>query len=119
MIREEMQKFDFGARLKRMRREQSLTQDELAARLEAWGCGTASKYTISQYENNRRFPGVKPLSVIAAFFGVSVDDLLGGTGGGEELEVLSLYRALDERGKLMVQAYARALRDVNAAPAQE
>src|SRR5690554_8088846 len=61
----------FGLRLKHLRIEKGLTQDELAKKL-----GVA-KSTISLYETNAREPNFEMLTKIADFFSVTVDGLLG------------------------------------------
>ena len=67
----------FHERLRFLRRQSKLTQDELARELEARGCGATGKYAISRYENNNRLPDVKSLVAIAQFFNVSIDYMLG------------------------------------------
>ena len=62
---------NFGANLKRLRRERDMTQDELA---EAFGLSTQA---ISRYETNSGYPDIEMLPVIAGYFGVTVDSLLG------------------------------------------
>ncbi len=104
----------FGARLKNLRRQNYLTQDELAGQLEEMGCSATSKCAISQYENNKRLPDIKALTIIAKLFAVSVDYLLGSTDVSDgETRILSLYRRLDDKGKNMLTAYATALFDVD------
>jgi transcriptional regulator with XRE-family HTH domain len=61
----------FGKNLKALRREKDLTQDELAQKL------SLSVQAISRYETGAAYPDVEMLPVIAGFFGVSVDALLG------------------------------------------
>lgn len=104
---------NFGARLKKLRQENFLTQDELARELEKLGCNTTTKCAISQYENNKRLPEAKTLVNIAKFFNVSIDYLLGNEDLTEEEKFLWLYRQLSEKGKAMVVAYASALKDMN------
>lgn len=102
----------FGMRLKSLRQKNFITQDELAMQLEQLGCNATSKCAISQYENNKRLPDIRTLSMIAEFFNVSVDYLLGNevTDDGE-IKILSLFKKLDEKGKAMLTAYATALYD--------
>ncbi|OQB14694.1 MAG: HTH-type transcriptional regulator Xre [Firmicutes bacterium ADurb.Bin193] len=101
----------FGTRLRALRRENFLTQDELAKELEKLGCFATTKCAISQYENGKRFPDVKALRIIADFFKVSTDYILGNDDCEEEQKMLSLFRRLDEKGKQMTIAYATALYD--------
>ena len=68
-----MNDFDFGNYLCDLRREQGLSQKELAARL-----GVSDK-AVSKWENGRSKPSNKTLLDLAKLFGISTDALL--TGG--------------------------------------
>lgn len=61
----------FGDRLKELRTEKLMTQEELA---KLFNTGKAS---ISNYESNNRLPDANTISKYASYFGVSVDYLLG------------------------------------------
>jgi len=63
----------FGKRLKKLRKDYSLTQKNLALKL---GIGQT---TIANYENGSRFPNQKILKNFADFFNVSIDYLVGRT----------------------------------------
>lgn len=62
---------DFGNRLKTLRKNQKMTQQQLAIRL-----GVA-KSIISYYESGDRFPSYDVLTKIARTFHVTTDFLLG------------------------------------------
>lgn len=62
-----------GKRLKTLRKEKNLTQEELGRKINV------TKVSISGYENNNRSPDTETLQNIADFFDVSVDYLLGRT----------------------------------------
>lgn len=62
---------EFYRRLRQLRGERQLTQQELA---DALGI---SKSSVNMYERGEREPGLDLLEKIAGFFGVDVDDLLG------------------------------------------
>ena len=62
---------DFGNRLKTLRKNQKMTQQQLAIRL-----GVA-KSVISYYESGDRFPSYDVLTKIARTFHVTTDFLLG------------------------------------------
>jgi len=62
---------EFGKNLKALRRQRDLTQDELAQKL------SLSVQAISRYETGAAYPDIEMLPVIAGFFGVTVDALLG------------------------------------------
>ena len=64
----------FSRNLKALRLEGELTQAELAKELNI------SRDAVSSYESGRRQPDLNLLVKIAAFFGVSVDYLLGLSG---------------------------------------
>lgn len=63
----------FGTRLRDLRKQQKLTQAELAKKLKI------SASTIGMYEQNRRAPDSQTITDFANFFSVSVDYLLGRT----------------------------------------
>lgn len=62
-----------GQRIKELRTEQRLTQEQLGKILNV------GKSTISQYENNINTPDKGTLQKLADFFNISVDYLLGRT----------------------------------------
>ena len=63
--------FDFGYRLKELRKSKKLTQAQVANHLNL------SKATISGYENNIKTPSVEVLIQLSLLYGVSTDYLLG------------------------------------------
>lgn len=63
----------FGERLKELRRNNKLTQQELANKLKV------SASTVGMYEQGRRSPDTGTLNQVAEYFDVSVDWLLGRT----------------------------------------
>ncbi len=63
----------FGKRLKLLRTNLNLTQKQLGENLNL------SQRAISSYENNLRFPDEQTINLIADYFNVSVDYLLGRT----------------------------------------
>jgi transcriptional regulator with XRE-family HTH domain len=63
--------FDFGYRLRALRKQKKLTQTQVASRLNL------SKTTISGYENNIKTPSVDTLIQLSSLYGVSTDYLLG------------------------------------------
>ncbi|SIQ88477.1 helix-turn-helix domain-containing protein [Domibacillus enclensis] len=60
-----------GERLKSLRKERKLTQEELGKRVNV------TKVSISGYENGKRSPDTETLQKLADFFDVSTDYLLG------------------------------------------
>ena len=63
---------EFGEKLQILRKQRALTQEELAQALYV------SRAAVSKWESGRGYPGVDSLRAIAAFFSVSVDELLSG-----------------------------------------
>ncbi len=61
----------FAERLKELRTEKGLTLEQLAK-----GMGV-SPIAISRWENKTRTPNIEALKLLAQFFGVSADYLLG------------------------------------------
>jgi transcriptional regulator with XRE-family HTH domain len=63
----------FGECLTQLRKEYGMTQDELAKKLDI------TRGSLSMYETDKRFPDKDTLKLIADFFNVSTDYLLGRT----------------------------------------
>ena len=68
----------FGEKLKKLRTDAQLTQDELAEKL------FVSRTAISKWESGRGYPNIESLKAIAKFFLVTVDELL---SSGEVLTI--------------------------------
>lgn len=65
----------FAERLKELRIEKGLTQSQLALNLNE----QISQRAISDYEHNRRTPSIDAAIILARYFKVSVDYLVGNT----------------------------------------
>lgn len=63
--------FDFGLRIKELREQFKMSQEELGRRVGR------SKSVISSYENNLKIPPLEILTNIAVIFHVSLDYLVG------------------------------------------
>lgn len=74
----------FANKLKRMRDEKSLSQQELAQRI------FVSRSAVAKWEQGRGFPSVASLQYIAAEFGVTIDELV----SDKEIAILEI-----EKGK--------------------
>jgi transcriptional regulator with XRE-family HTH domain len=61
----------FGERLKEIREEHQLSQEQLAKKIDT------QKQNISRYENKKREPGINIVTKVADFFGISIDYLVG------------------------------------------
>ncbi len=60
----------FGEKLKKLRTDSELTQDELAEKLYV------TRTAVSKWESDRGYPNIDSLKAISKFFSVCVDDLL-------------------------------------------
>ena len=60
----------FGEKLKKLRTDSGLTQDELAEKIYV------TRTAISKWESDRGYPNIDSLKAISKFFSVSIDDLL-------------------------------------------
>lgn len=63
---------EFGEKLQELRKRRGLTQEELAQALYV------SRTAVSKWESGRGYPSIDSLKELAAFFSVSVDELLSG-----------------------------------------
>lgn len=70
----------FGERMKQLRIENNLTQEELAKKL------SLSKSNISKYESNDVEPNIDTLNKLATLFNVSLDYLLGKSNSRNPIE---------------------------------
>lgn len=70
---------EFNEKLKELRKQKDLTQEELAEAL------FVSRTAISKWESGRGYPSLDSLKEIAKFFELTVDELL----SGEELLTLA------------------------------
>ena len=61
---------EFNEKLQELRKQKGLTQEELAEKLYV------SRTAISKWESGRGYPNIESLKAIAAFFSVTVDELL-------------------------------------------
>lgn len=64
---------EFREKLQELRRQRGITQEELAEKLYV------SRTAVSKWESGRGYPNIDSLKAIAAFFEITVDELL--TGG--------------------------------------
>lgn len=94
----------FGQRLRELRREHGLSQDDLAQRLNM------THGAVSLYELGKRNPDLHALNLLCGFFDVTSDFILGRTSAialttndDDEREVLLRYRASDDLRKELVR----------------
>lgn len=69
----------FGEKLKKLRTDNGLTQDELAEKLYV------TRTAISKWETDKGYPNIESLKTIATFFSITVDELL----SSEEILVIA------------------------------
>lgn len=63
---------EVGGRIRELRAERGMSQDDLAARVYV------SRQTISSWENGKTYPDVQSLLLLSEIFGASVDSLIKG-----------------------------------------
>lgn len=83
---------NFGYRLKELRTKRKITQQQLGDAIHV------SKVSVSGYENNNRTPDTETLQLIADYFNVTTDYLLGRNHTPEwasKDEVMELDKLLD------------------------
>lgn len=81
---------EFNEKLRKLRKQKSLTQEELADAL------FVSRTAISKWESGRGYPSIDSLKTIASFFGISIDELL----SGEELITIADKNTKEKAGQL-------------------
>ena len=61
---------DFNERLKELRKNKGLTQEELASKLYV------SRTAVSKWESGKGYPSIDILKSLACFFEISIDELI-------------------------------------------
>lgn len=97
---------DFSQRLRELRKQRGLTQEELAKELDI------AKSSVSMYENGKRKPSFEVLEMFADFFNVNLDTLYGSEPVSantfkctpEEETMVKKFRRLPPTGKQSVLA---------------
>lgn len=82
----------FAKKMKSLRINNGLTQDELCAALNAKFGTVYNKSMISRWENGKEEPRIETIRNLSAFFGLSLDAMLG-IDGEKELEVYDVFGA--------------------------
>ena len=91
--------FDFGLRLRDLREQHKLSQEELGRKVER------SKSVISSYENNIKIPPLDILTQYAVIFHVALDYLVG-IDKEEMISVEKLSRQQKEAIYLIMEEFA-------------
>ena len=94
---------DFHEKIQTLRKQKGLTQEDLAAALYV------SRTAISKWESGKGYPNIDSLKAIAAFFHVTVDELLSGD------EVLSIAEDDRKRQRAHTRDLLFGLLDCSAA----
>ena len=80
-----------GANIKRLRSERQITQERLSA---AMGVSCAA---VSKWERGETLPDISLLPLLADYFAVSIDELMGYDAARNEEEI---RRFIEEHGRL-------------------
>ena len=80
-------KLSIGEKIRRLRREKNLTQEEVAAHL------SVSFQSVSKWERGEGYPDITLLPALARYFSVTVDELM----GMNELAAQEEYRKINEK----------------------
>jgi transcriptional regulator with XRE-family HTH domain len=103
---------NLGQRIRELREQAKLTQDQLGAKFHVLGENEVlGKQAISAWEAGRNQPNAAQLAVLCGTFNVSADTLLGTARGATDLndvaELIRLYASLDGMGRARVLDVAR------------
>lgn len=100
-----MEIYDFGLRLKKLRKSKNLTQNQVAEKLKV------ERSSISVYERNISAPNPDTLGKLAVLYNVSADYLLGISNRKSlildeltESQQEAVFRAVDEIKKEFIKA---------------
>lgn len=96
---------EYSNRLRDLRKEKGLTQDELAEKLNT------SRSRISMYEQGKRQPDFEMQESIADFFNVNLDYLFGKSDDDERI-LLELYRNGNAAYKAHLIEYAKKISEL-------
>ena len=84
---------EFNEQIKRLRKENNLTQKEMAKKLNV------TRQAISNWENNRNLPDFEIIILIAETFGVSLDELILGDKKMNKIEQILINDGKRTRAK--------------------
>ena len=94
---------EFHEKLQQLRKQRNLTQEELAAAL------FVSRTAISKWESGRGYPNIDSLKAIAAFYSVTIDQLLSND------ELLCIAEEESKQTKLLYRGLVFGLLDLSVA----
>lgn len=85
-----MKEINIAKTVLKKRREKGITQDELAAYIGV------SKASVSKWETGQSYPDITFLPQLAAYFNISIDELIGYEPQMTTADIRALYRSLCE-----------------------
>lgn len=94
---------EFHEKLQELRKQRGLTQEELAQDL------FVSRTAVSKWESGRGYPNIDSLKAIAAYFHISIDELLSGD------ELLTIAEEDQKQTRTHLQDLVFGLLDLSAA----
>jgi|HigsolmetaAR201D_1030396.scaffolds.fasta_scaffold62446_2 transcriptional regulator with XRE-family HTH domain len=83
--------YSFGQKLKEMRIKKGLSQDELANQMNEKFDAKINKGMISKWENNLVEPRLDVARMLALFFNVSLDELLGISQNKDDIQTVAAH----------------------------
>ncbi len=92
---------EWNEKLQALRKQKGLTQEELAQALYV------SRTAVSKWESGRGYPNIDSLKAIAAFFGITIDELLSGD------QLLTIAHRHSKQQEAHLQALMFGLLDVS------
>ncbi len=105
---------NFSIRLKELRCSRNITQNELAQRIGV------SKSSVNMYERGEREPSLATLHLLADYFFVNLDDLLGRSAPQTDAEAtVQSYRAIFSHLQAVQQLHNQVLCRIFAAVQQD
>lgn len=93
---------ELGSQIKQHRKELGISQDELAERI------FVSRQSISNWENNKTYPDIHTLLLLAETFGVSLDELIKGDVEEMKQEINAQERAGFNRDTILFAVFGIA-----------
>ena len=91
---EEENKMNFADTLRKLRKENNMTQEELAKFLNV------SSQAISKWETSGGYPDVSLLPRISSFFGISIDELLGVSELKSEIHINAIHEMWERNNRI-------------------
>ncbi|MFL2118600.1 helix-turn-helix domain-containing protein [Marinilactibacillus psychrotolerans] len=100
---------NIGENLKRIRKENKLTLEQLAEALNNKSNGEMNfnKGRISKWENGKEEPRLSSVKLIADFYGINIDSLY--SSESSKLSIISIYNQLEKPRQQKVYSYAESL----------